>query len=872
MTHNVLTSALAALLLWLPANAAVVSGLRTEHLENPVGIDNAAPRFSWHLDDSRTGAVQTSWRIIVTETESSAIVWDSGEVASGAVLATYSGTPLQPFTGYSWKVICTGNDGAVTESPTATFETGLMDQVNWKGCWISDGNDENFRPAPRFRKEFSTRGAVVSARAYIAAAGLYTLSINGTKVGDRVLDPAFTRYDRRILYASYDVTDLVASGANAVGVELGNGWYNHQPVTTWHFDRAPWRARPAFCMDIRIVYADGSEETISTNPGWMTSSDGPLVRNNLYTGESYDARRELDGWDKAGFDASMWKASVIRQAPAAVISAQAMTPIKESEEIEAAEIIQLRPNKWIYDFGRNIAGNAHLHLQGEAGTSLTLKYAERLSVEGRADQRNIITYYFGDNNADPFQTDIVTLGKGALDWSPAYSYKGFRYIEVTSSRPMDLGKDNVRAVEVHSAVPDAGCLESSSDLVNLMDAAARNSYLSNLVGYPTDCPQREKNGWTGDGHIAVETGLYNFDAFTVYEKWLADHRDEQQPNGVLPDIIPTCGWGYWNFGGDGNGLDWTSTIALIPWELYLFYGDDKPLRDCYGNIRRYVDFALTLCDGDGLVSWGRGDWVPVTKKTDKRLVCSCFLYNDLRILSRAAEMFGRKEDFEKYSSLAESLKKAINGKFLDESTGIYADGMQTALSLPLVFGVVPDGCRAKVAAALASKVAADGWHVNAGVHGTKAVLNALNENGYAAEAWRIASAEDFPGWGWWIRNGRTSFVENWRLDAGKDNSDNHIMFGDVAAWFHRCLGGIRPDPADPGFHHILLQPYFPKDMTSFRCSHESPYGTISSAWTRKGRKVTFTVTIPCGCSATFVRPDGSVGELPSGEHTFSFKN
>ena len=855
------------------AGAPAISGLETEHLVNPLGIDNHEPRFSWYLDDGREGAGQTAYRIIVAQ-DSLALdaspLWDSGRIQSDAVLATYDGPELQPFTRYWWRVVCEDKDGNAISSPATFFETGLMGQYHWRGSWISDNHDQDFMPAPRFRKEFKARGGIVQARAYIAAAGLYTMYINGSKVGDRVLEPAFTRYDRRALYSTYDITEMLREGANAVGVELGNGWYNHQAVTTWHFDNAPWRARPTFCMDIRIRYADGTEEVVPTGIGWHTSSEGPLIYNNIYTGEHYDARREQKGWAEPGYDDNDWDGVKLRSCPAATVSSQQMVPIRESEEIEAVNIIKLNNNRYIYDFGTNMAGNVHLRIKGRRGTEIELTYAERLNSSGRADQDNINYYYFGDRNAEPLQTDIVTLSGGDDYFAPQYSYKGFRYVEVNASSTLKWGKGQLKAVRVHSDVSQAGTLESSAPIVYNLWQATRRTYLSNLPGYPTDCPQREKNGWTADAHIAVESGLYNYDAFTVYEKWLADHRDEQQPNGLLPDIIPTCGWGYWNPAANGNGLDWTSTIALIPWELYLFYGDDKPLKDNYDNIRRYVDYALTLTK-DGLCTWGRGDWVPVTTRSNKTLICSCFLYKDLDIFCRAARMFGYDEDAKYYGEIAEKVRRAVNSKYLNGATGIYADGMQTDQSLPLAFGLVPEESRTAVLQALVKRVEEDGYHVNAGVHGAKFVLRVLSAGGYGELAYRMATATDFPSWGWWLANGKTTLIENWRLDVTRDNSDNHVMFGDIAAWFHLGLGGINPDPEQPGFKHIILRPCFPKGLDNFSCSYDSPRGSIDVSWKRKGRKVTLIAVIPCGASATFHYPDGHTSELPSGTHTVAIK-
>jgi len=742
------------------------------------------------------------------------------------------------------------------------------EEISWSGSWISDSNDREFRPAPRFRKEVLLSGQPVKAVAYLATGGLSTLLVNGKVVDEtRVLDPAFTRYDRRVLVSTFDITDKLKEGNNCIGVELGNGWYNHQSATTWHFDRAPWRDRPTFCLDVKITYSDGREEMVTSDADWKTSSDGPVRFNNIYVGEHHDFRRGQTGWASAGYDATLWDAVKLRSCPTQMLTIQNMPPIRESAPIEAVKITQLRPTKWVYDFGENMAGNVLFTAQGQAGTVITLKYSERLMpVEGRADQSNIDCYYFGDNEKEPFQTDIVTLSGGIDEYHPRYSYKGFRYVEVTASSPVTI---KIHAVKVHSDVKPNGSVSCSDPVIQAIWEATNRSYLSNLMGYPTDCPQREKNGWTGDGHIAVETGLFNFDVSSVYEKWLADHRDEQQPNGVLPDIIPTPGWGYWSPKADGNGLDWTSTIALIPWELYLFYDDIKHLSDCYYNIKRYVDYALSL-SRDGLVCWGRGDWVPVTKKTGKTLICSCFLYKDLEILSEASRLCGHPEDYEKYSSLAKKVRQAINDKFLDKTTGRYADGMQTAQSLPLYFGVTPKENVKDVAAALAERVKEDKYHVNAGVHGAKAVLHALSANGYGEMAYKMASATDFPSWGYWIKGGRTTLSENWRLDAGKDNSDNHVMFGDISAWFYRSLGGINPDPEQPGFKHIILRPIFPHGMKEFSCSYTSKYGRIVSGWQRKGAKVEYQVTIPEGCIATLITEDGTINKLTAGTQTLIF--
>jgi alpha-L-rhamnosidase len=828
--------------------------LTCEHLVDPLGIDNPEPRLSWRIDDRRAGARQTAYQVI-TGTDSLEVArgqggaWNSGKQESARILTTYAGKALEPFTRYFWKVNVWDKDGIRASSQVACFETGMMNIDHWQGAWLSDRHGIAEKRAPYFRKTFETEKTVRSARAYIAVAGLYELYINGEKIGNHRLDPAYTRFDRRNLYVSYDVTSQLQKGKNAVGLILGNGWYNHQSVAVWDFDRAPWRNRPAFCFDLRITYSDGSVETIQSDLDWKTSF-GPIVFNSIYTGEHYDARLEKKDWNTASFDDSGWEGVMYRGAPSGNIVAQQMHPVRDVETVPAVSVKKLNDSTYVFDFAKNLSGVTQLNVSGEEGTVLRLKHAERLRPDGHADLSNIDVYHRPADDTDPFQTDVVTLSGKDDEFRPKFNYKGFRYVEVNSSRPVDLNINSLTAYFRHSDVPKTGEIRTSSELVNKLCQASDNAYLSNLMGYPTDCPQREKNGWTGDGHLAIETALYNFDAITVYEKWLADHRDEQQPNGVLPDIIPTGGWGY----GTDNGVDWTSTIAIIPWNIYLFYGDSKALYDCYGHIKRYVDY-IDRRSPEGLTSWGRGDWVPVKSHSSLELTSSVYFYVDATILANAARLFNRPDDYRRYAALAEKIKNAVNTKYLNRETGIYANGSQTELSVPLQWGVVPQEMIAKVAGNLAKKVEEAGFHLDVGVLGAKAILNALSENGYAETAWKVAAQDTYPSWGWWIVNGATTLLENWDLGATRDISDNHMMFGEVGGWFYKGLGGVKPDPEQPGFKHIVLRPNFVSGLTRFEARYRSPYGCIVSQWERKGKKIVYGIEIPANSSATFYLPE-----------------
>jgi alpha-L-rhamnosidase len=849
--------------------------LQCEHLPTPIGIDAPHPRLSWRIQDDRQEARQVAYQLFVG-TDSLEVLkgkgnkWSPAKTGVPTSLITYRGTPLAPFTRYFWKVDIWDKDGQKTSAAVSSFETGMMEMKNWQGSWISDVSDIDLKPAPYFRKVFESNKSIKSARAYIAVAGLYELYINGEKTGNHRLDPMYTRFDRRTLYVTYDITSQLKQGKNAIGVLLGNGWYNHQSTAVWDFHLASWRQRPTFCMDLRITYADGSTATITSGKDWKTSLS-PVIFNSIYTAEHYDARKEQPGWNTTSFNDSAWKQVIYRPAPSNLIVAQTLHPIRNVETIPAASMNRINDTTYVFDLGRNISGVSRITVNGPAGTVLRLKHGERLYTNGHVDQSNIDIHYRPTNDLDPFQTDILTLnGNGSTTFMPHFNYKGFQYIEVTSTQPVSLTKESLTGYFMHSDVPPVGQIKTDNPTINKIWWATNNAYLSNLFGYPTDCPQREKNGWTGDAHIAVETGLYSYDGITIYEKWLADHRDEQQPNGVLPAIIPTSGWGYeW-----ANGPDWTSTIAIIPWNIYLFYGDPTLLADCYDNIKRYVNHIDALSPS-GLTTWGLGDWVPVKSKSPVELTSSAYYFTDVSILAKAAKILGKQPDYEKYTALASKVKKAINDKYLHAESGIYGSGLQTELSVPLFWGIVPEQLKGKVAAALAKRVAADNYHLDVGILGAKAILNALSENGYADVAYKIASQETYPSWGWWIVNGATTLYENWKIDAGSDISLNHIMFGEIGAWLYKAPGGIKPDPEQAGFRNVLLEPHFVAGLNEFEAVHQGPYGKIVSSWKRTGEQLTYNVIIPANTTATLTLPaiqgKQRYHQLKAGTYQFEIK-
>jgi len=672
------------------------------------------------------------------------------------------------------------------------------------------------------------------------------MRLNGAKVGDHELDPAFTRYDRRVLYTTYDVTDQIKEGPNVLGVMLGHGWYDMHTRATWDFDRAPWRAEPALLCQLNIQYADGSTETVATDASWQ-ASPGPIYFDSIRNGERYDARLEKPGWDTAGYNEN-WPAAAVVEGPAGKLAAQMMPPARITKTIEPVSIDEVSPGIWRFDMGQNLSGKAELHVSGAAGTKITLKYRELLKDDGTLDHRNAVYVFSGD-----FQTDTYILkGEGTEVWSPRFVYHGYRYVQV-EGLPNPPTEDTLRAQVVHTDFETAGEFECSNKLLNRIQQNARWSYVGNYMGYPTDCPHREKNGWSGDAHLAAEMGLMNFHTGAAYTKWLDDFADEQNEAGEYAAIIPTCGWGY------GIGPSWDCAYVLIPWYVYQYRGDTRILETHYDNLKRYVELLSTKA-GNYMVDYGLGDWCPPlgdssSHKSPRILTSTAYYYKDTDLLARMANVLGKSEDAAKYSALADNIKQAFNERLYDAETGLYAGDTQTSQACALYQGLATD--RDKVFGQLLTQIEAADGHLDCGILGTKYLMRVLSDFGHTDVAYGIATKTTFPSWGHWLEQGATTLWERW----DGDGSQNHIMFGDVSAWFYAALAGIAPDAEAPGFKRIIMHPRPVPGLTWARAWHNSPYGRIASHWQWENGQYRHEIVVPVNASALVYVPDtGAVTE------------
>lgn len=854
----------------MAAPRAVITDLRCEHLVRPLGIDAANPRFTWRFDGVKGDFHQQSYQIEI-DTDSlrlvkgKAGVWVSPRTESRLPLAVYSGdVSLKSHTRYYWRVISWDRGRKVT-SAVSSFETAKMGRDDWQARWISDGQDKEVEAAPLFRKQFSLDKGVRSARVYVSATGYYELFINGLRVGDHHMDPGFTHFDKRVLYVTYDITELLREDDNAVAAALGNGFYNCQSRASWAFESARWRARPSMLCELRLTLDDGSEVVVATGDDWLTSTGG-YTYNNIYSGDKYDARLEEPGWNGASFDDSRWSPAQIVASPAPLLVAQNMPAIRPVEEIRPVALKSFGDTIHVFDMGRNISGVCRLAVRGESGTTFTLQHGELLKANGRLEPGNIDVYYHPDKSGEVFQTDVFTLRGTGRDevFAPQFTYHGFRYVEVKSDRPVRLTADNLTGLFMRTAIPQVGSFSCSNPLLNKIWNATMLSYQDNLHSIPTDCPQREKNGWTADAHVAIDLALLNFDGITLYEKWMNDFIDNQRADGTISGIIPTDTWGY----GDWPGPVWDAALFIIPNALYNYYADMQCIERLYPTMERYLDYLKTKEKEDGTLDIGLGDWVFYRSQTPTDYTSTLYYYLDYKLMARFAELTGH--DAGPYRAKADELCRLVNRKFFNDATGIYANGTQTAQGLALYLGVVPEGKEQLVADNLHRVVSDNDFFLDFGLLGSKSVPAMLTRYGYVDDVYRMVTKTEAPSWGYWVETqGYTTLAETWTLSPEfRDASLNHVFMGDISAWMTNCLAGINYDEEAPGWQSIRIRPYFVGGLDWVEGEYNSPAGTIRSAWKRDGDKVSLSVTVPCGCEATvYGDSEYTVG---GGTHEFVF--
>jgi alpha-L-rhamnosidase len=873
------------LLAGLPAMAAAIhpQQLRLEYRDNPLGIDVAAPRLSWlaaPADPKARGLRQTAYRILVASSDralrsDSGDLWDSGKVVSAdSAQIVYAGKPLASAAAAFWKVQVWDQRGQASEwSEPAQWSMGLLRAADWQAKWIgrdepagSETHDRRL-PARYLRTEFTAAKPVRRAMVYYSGLGTSELYLNGARVGDHVLSPGLTDYDKRALYVTFDVTRQVAAGKNAIGLILGNGrFYAPRTGSTRGF------GFPKAILRLAIEYADGSSAAIVSGPDWKLSTQGPILANNEYDGEEYDARREFAGWDRPGFDDSAWEAAQVVAAPAGVLAAQMADPLRVVETLHPVSVklltpvmetlqpsgVHVNPGVWIFDMGQNMVGWCRLHVAGDTGTRVSLRFAETLQPDGSLYVANLRTAR---------ATDIYTLkGAGAEVYEPRFTYHGFRYVELTGWPGATA--PTLAALEgrvVHDDMQALSDFSSSSEMLNQIHHNVFWGIRGNYRSIPTDCPQRdERQGWLGDRSQVSRSESYMFDIAAFYTKWEQDLADAQRADGTIPDVAPN----YWTVYNDD--ITWPSTFLFVPGMLYDQYGDRRLLERFYPAMKKWIEHQRGFLR-DGLTSKDTyADWcVPPedpklihskdpARVTNKTLLATAYYYHLLRLAARYARMLDQPADAAGYDALAEQVNAAFQKRFFNPATGVYDNATQTSSILPLFFDLAPPANRAALLASLANNIEhVTNGHVGTGLVGAQFLMRTLTENGRSDLAYEIATEPTYPGWGYMVSKGATTVWELWNGDTAEPsmNSGNHVMqIGDLAVWMYEYLAGIRPDPANPGFRHILIRPYPAGDLTFVKASHQSMYGKIATSWKRDGTAFTLAVSIPPNTTATVWMP------------------
>ncbi len=768
------------------------------------------------------------------------------------------------------EVISAGKNVAVKAAVTAkdSVETSewakvsLTDGLRFSGQTGSKPNVEEAALKPsatvQLRKEFALEKEIKRAVTYVCGLGLYELRLNGQKVGDRVLDPGWTNYRKTCLYTAYDVTAQLARGRNALGVMLGNGMYNVPGGRYVKFTGS--FGPPKVMLQLYVEYADGTSTMVVSDESW-TWAPSPVVFSCIYGGEDYDARLELPGWDKPGFNAAAFRPVCVVEGPGGRLTAQAAPPIKVMAEYKPVKVTQPKPGVSVYDFGQNCASMPKLTVKGPAGAALRMTPGELLDATGLVSQ---------GSSGGPVHYTYTLKGVGTETWSPRFFYYGSRYLQVeTSGHAAGAPPQIVELTSqfVRSSAATVGAFTCANPLVNQIHALITAAIESNLQSVLTDCPHREKLGWLECSHLLAGCLMYNYDVPTFYAKIARDMSEAQLANGMVPDIAPE----YVVFGGGfRDSPEWGSAYVITPWQVYQMYGDRSLLAQHYEGMKRYVEYLKSSAK-DSIVTHGLGDWYDIgpggpgeSKLTSKGLTATGIFYQDLVILKETAALLGKADESRQFDEQARVVKEAFNRKFFNADKNQYDRNSQTANAMPLVLGLVPEDRRGAVLDGLVAQIRAGGNRVTAGDVGFNYLVRALSDGGQGNVLYDMLIRDDGPGYAYQLKKGATTLTEAWDTNPG--SSQNHCMLGHIEEWFYRGLGGISSDPSGPGFKKIIIKPQIAGDLTGANVAYESPFGRIVSRWNRDGQKMMMDVTIPANATATvYVPAKDAAGVSESGK-------
>ena len=861
-----------------------VKSLLCENLTNPIGLDVVQPRFAWILASDKRNTLQTAYELRVgtnptTLAKGSDLVWNSGKVASDqSVYVAYAGTPLQSGKKYYWQVRVWDNAGNTSAwSETAQWQMGLLKPTDWKAKWIQVGydNDSVNSPSPLLRKLFSTKKKIQSATAYITSHGMYEAQINGKRVGDAYLTPGWTSYNKRLQYQTYDVTNLLVNGSNAVGVTLGSGWF--RTPLAWSGNKNIYGKETALLFQLDITYSDGSTESVLSDDTWK-SSTGAIRFSEIYDGETYDAREEKAAWTTPQYDDKNWSKTIVKDYSKDILLATYNEPIRKHETFKPLSIFKTPKGEQVVDFGQNVVGWVQVKVKGNAGDKITLHHAEVLDKKGN--------FYTENMRVAKVQNTFILRGGGEETFEPHFTFQGFRYIkiEVNGAPPLGVGGLDFTAIALYSDMKPTGTFTCSNPLLNQLQRNIVWGQKGNFLDVPTDCPQRdERLGWTGDAQAFSRTATFNMQAHNFFSKWLKDVAADQLPSGSVPFVIPNV------LGARASGsTGWADVATIIPWNMYLAYGDKKVLQDQYPSMKAWVGY---MRDSSVNNLWARGfhfgDWLFYSVNddrdgksalTDKYLIAQCFYAHSTQLLINAAQVLGKTDDVTTYSDLLQKIKTAFLNEYVT-SSGRLVSSSQTAYVLALNFDMLPESLRPQAAQRLVDNVKSYNNHLTTGFLGTPYLCHVLSRFNHNEVAYDLLLQETYPSWLYPVKMGATTIWERWdgikpdsTFQTETMNSFNHYAYGAIGDWMYRVMAGIDTDEKGVGYKQITIKPRLSSKMTKAEADYQTYYGNISSHWATNNGALTMSVEIPTNTTATIYIPAKSVESiLENGKPLSAFK-
>lgn len=853
-----------------------ITKLRCEYKQNPIGIDITVPRISWQLLSNDRDCVQTAYQIQIAKNASfDNVLWDSARVESSqSIHVELNGLRPEARMRYYYRVQAWDSAGRGSDwSESAFFETGLMDAKEWQAEWISAPIaqfPQDSEVCPQLRTFVEVAGQVSTARIYVSALGLYELQLNGQRVSGHYFTPGWTSYGKRLQYQTYDVTDLLEEGTNALGALLGNGWY--KGYLGWQNDKEMYGSRTALLLELHIRYVDGSEVSFVSNQNWQ-AAESAIRMSDIYMGETYDARLERD-WTNHSDDG--WYQVETIEHPKAIIVAQENVPVTKVDELKPLALLTTPEGDSVLDMGQNMVGWLKFTVQGEPGRTVELEHAEVLDREGN---------FYRDNIRRAKQRISYTLKGGEAEaYEPHFTFQGFRYVKLTGF-PDTVRLEDFKGIVLHSNMEPTGNFECSDPLVNQLHHNILWGQKGNFLDVPTDCPQRdERLGWTGDAQMFVRTASYLMNTAPFFTKWLRDLKADQTTEGGIPFYIPnlkesfSSGWGETSH----SSAAWGDAAAICPWTIYEMYGDKRLLEEQYESMKKWVSYIHG--QGSNPYLWNTGfhfgDWLALDSKpdsyigaTDRDYIATAFYAYSVSLTLKAAAALGRTEDTEYYRDLHGKIVNEFRNEFVTPS-GRLSVPTQTAQVLALRFGLVEGPARERAVRKLTELLAEAGNHLTTGFVGTPYLNPVLSETGNNELAYRLLFQKDYPSWLYQVTKGATTIWEHWDgikedgsfWGGGDMNSFNHYAYGAIGEWLYRHVAGIGPDESEPGFKVVHIKPQPGPGLEWAEAHLETMYGKVASYWRRsEDGGIAVSVTIPANTKGIVILP-GAIwnGLLESG--------